>query len=256
MLRWAVESGIVAESPIEKIKPLPQGPEHRRYQRRALSDEEIRALLAASQSDDDNAHLLARAKGFWRIPQTPMWRTMLDTGARWNELRQVQWGDVDLAEGLIVLRAENTKSRKQRVIPLGAETVEVLRGLKVVQQQVLRRLPRASDLVFLSAEGCGWGRYTTNPMRILDRVLRRAGIPKHRVDGKKLDIHALRHTFATRLARSGAPLMHAQRLLGHSDPKLTAQIYTHLDAEDLRGAIDGMVLPGIDEPDQKKEASA
>ena len=40
-----------------------------------------------------------------------------------------------------------------------------------------------------------------------------------------------------RLARAGVGLSQAQRLLGHSDPKLTAQAYTHLDAEDLRDAV-------------------
>ncbi len=43
------------------------------------------------------------------------------------------------------------------------------------------------------------------------------------------------------MARSWAGLLHVQRLLGHSDPKLTAQVYTHLDVEDLRGAIEGAI---------------
>ena len=42
-------------------------------------------------------------------------------------------------------------------------------------------------------------------------------------------------------ARNGAGLVHVQRLMGHSDPKLTAQVYTHLDVEDLRGAIEGVI---------------
>ena len=56
----------------------------------------------------------------------------------------------------------------------------------------------------------------------------------------KLDIHALRHTFASRLCRAGVGLVHAQNLLGHSDPRLTAAIYTHLDIEDLRKAVQTM----------------
>ena len=59
-------------------------------------------------------------------------------------------------------------------------------------------------------------------------------------DGRKLDIHALRHTFGSRLARNGVGLVQVQRLMGHSDPKLTAQVYTHLDVEDLRSAIETM----------------
>ena len=43
--------------------------------------------------------------------------------------------------------------------------------------------------------------------------------------------------------------MHAQNLLGHSDPRLTAAIHTHLDVEDLRKAL--LVLPGADELRQR-----
>jgi integrase len=50
----------------------------------------------------------------------------------------------------------------------------------------------------------------------------------------------LRHTFATRCARSGVGLVQAQHLLGHSDPKLTAKIYSHLEPNDLRAAMDEM----------------
>ena len=31
--------------------------------------------------------------------------------------------------------------------------------------------------------------------------------------------------------------MLAQRLLGHSDPKLTAKVYSHFEVEDLRAAV-------------------
>lgn len=90
-----------------------------------------------------------------------------------------------------------------------------------------------------------WKRPTTNAMRILDRVLARAGIAKVDLQGEKLDIHALRHTCATRLFRSGAQLMQIQRILGHSDPKLTAEIYAHVDVDDLRGAVEGLSPPTV-----------
>lgn len=41
-----------------------------------------------------------------------------------------------------------------------------------------------------------------------------------------------------RLARNGVGLVQVQRLMGHSDPKLAAQVYTHLDVEDLRQAVE------------------
>ncbi len=46
------------------------------------------------------------------------------------------------------------------------------------------------------------------------------------------------------MARNGVPLVQAQRILGHSDPKLTAQAYTSLDAEDLREAVNALPALG------------
>jgi len=67
-----------------------------------------------------------------------------------------------------------------------------------------------------------------------------------RVDARAqtLDVHALRATCATRLARSGAPLVATQRILGHSDPKLTARHYLLLESEDLRTVVEGIAATG------------
>jgi integrase len=46
------------------------------------------------------------------------------------------------------------------------------------------------------------------------------------------DFHSLRHTFGTFLARSGTKPQIAQRLMRHSDPRLTQNLYTHLTIAD------------------------
>ena len=43
------------------------------------------------------------------------------------------------------------------------------------------------------------------------------------------------------------PLLHTQRLLGHSDPVLTAKICTHLETEDLRASIELVAAPASSE---------
>ncbi len=251
MLRWAEENELIGVNPIRRLKRLPETRDHQKYRRRALTEEEIARLLAASEADDAECAIRwqlgqvygggAKARpGSLRVPQTPFWTALLETGARYGELRQATWGDVDFDRGELLLRSENTKSRKQRAIPLRPETIEALRRLRALHQRVYGRLATVADPICLSPDGRPWGRYTTNCIRILRRVVERAGLAWIDQRGEKLDVHALRHTATTRLLRNGAGLARTQRVIGHSDPKLTAAVYGHLEADDLRDAVEAL----------------
>ena len=50
--------------------------------------------------------------------------------------------------------------------------------------------------------------------------------------------HDLRHTFATELLRQGVDVHRVQRLMRHSDVRVTTGTYSHLLVEDLRAAVD------------------
>ena len=63
-----------------------------------------------------------------------------------------------------------------------------------------------------------------------------AGIP-YETGAGVLDFHALRVTYATMLARAGVSLVQAQQLMRHSDPKLTANVYTRLELHDGHAAV-------------------
>ena len=252
-LRWAAESCYLASNPLAKLKALPTTRDHQRYRRRALSEDELGRFLAAAEEDDALCEIRAEDV---RIPQAPFFRALIETGARYTEATLATWGDVDMARRLLVLRAETTKSKKRRVIPLTDEQVARFRQLKVIHESRFGRLPMAEDRVFLTPTGVPWPWHTANLMRLLDRILESAGIAKLDAEGRKLDVHALRHTFGTRLARSGVSLAKAQRLMGHSDPKLTAQVYTHLDVEDLRDAVEAVPALGQRREQERQEAAS
>jgi hypothetical protein len=77
-------------------------------------------------------------------------------------------------------------------------------------------------------------------VRIFNRDLEHAGIPKRDERGRTLDVHALRMTFGTLLSRGGVPLRTAQSAMRHSDPKLTAIVYTDPKLLDVFGALDAL----------------
>ena len=254
MLSWAVGAQLIAEDPVRALRPLPTGERHQRHVRRALSDQEITAFFSAARADDAEcaARLAAertiqrhgRGAAYaqrWRpvrVPQELLWRALIETGARWGELTRVTWADLDAEQRALRLRAETTKSGRSRVVPLRAEFVGELLALRAVHQRVRLRLVQPGDRVFLSPDGANWAAYTTNARRLLRRVLERAGIARADALGRVVDVHALRHTAASRMARNGVPLLVTQRVLGHADPKLTARVYTHLELDDLRTAVE------------------
>lgn len=59
--------------------------------------------------------------------------------------------------------------------------------------------------------------------------------------------YCLRHTYCTDLARRGVDIRIAQKLMGHSDISLTANIYTNLDENDIIKAAEilGNVAPTV-----------
>ena len=50
-------------------------------------------------------------------------------------------------------------------------------------------------------------------------------------------------SFCTWLKQAGADLRDAQRLMRHSDPKLTANVYTDLRVADLRAQVEKLQAP-------------
>ena len=58
-----------------------------------------------------------------------------------------------------------------------------------------------------------------------------------RTDDGVVDVHSLRHTCASRLARAGVPISFTQKLLGHSTIELTSRFYAHTGLEEMRAAL-------------------
>jgi integrase len=94
-------------------------------------------------------------------------------------------------------------------------TVEVARELELHFQR--SRFTKPTDLVFPNP-ATGRPQQRGELHRRLKRTLKRAGIRE------ELSLHGLRHTFGTRLAAAGVPLVKIQEWMEHENAE-TTQIY-------------------------------
>ncbi|MBK7644380.1 MAG: site-specific integrase [Planctomycetes bacterium] len=253
MLNWAASAGLITQNPLARLKLLPVREDQLRRNRRALSDAEIERFLTAARDDDQVQDarcgalrtITTGSKGSpWeardrrtRVPQYALWLAFIETGARFFEMTHVRWADLDPVNRTLTFRGSTTKNARTRVIPLREELVQELLALRPTHKRVLGHMPAQTDMVFLNPEGDVWPRSSRGLLRILSRVLSLARIDPKDADGRVIDIHALRHTCASRLARAGVPITQTQRLLGHSTSELTAKFYVHSSLEDLRAAL-------------------
>ena len=83
--------------------------------------------------------------------------------------------------------------------------------------------------------------------------LAEAGIEYRDAAGRVVDFHALRHTYISRLVRSGANVKVAQELARHSTPTLTLGRYAHVKLVDQTRALDA--LPAISSVEAGQEAA-
>lgn len=199
----------------------------------------------------------------------PLFATAIYTGLRKGELLGLRKTDVDVRNRLVTVgrsydRTTN-KGGREETIPIAAELVPFL-------EVAIESSP--SELVFPRPDG-SMMREDVDLENVLRRALGRAGIvqgwrhvcrkkgceyefvasdpdlrhcAKH---GMKLwpkpivrpiRFHDLRHTTASLLLMAGASPAAVQRILRHSDPRITTEVYGHLLPGHLRDEIDRLAF--------------
>jgi integrase len=145
------------------------------------------------------------------------------TGLRQSELFGLRWRDIDASAHRVrvrntFVRGEHSSDGKsdlstRRSIPMASWLAQELAGWRE-----RTAFSHDDDLAFAHP----WLGRPLDPSKVTKRfkaACREAGV-------REIRFHDLRHTFATSLAASGAPLRAIQEFLGHADLK-TTQIYAH-----------------------------
>ncbi len=179
-----------------------------------LSVEEIDAMIDSIDPESPQA-----------LRDHALMETLYGCGLRVSELINLEVSRLNLDEGYLSVVG---KGSKERLVPMGDITVDILRQW-LVQRAEGKIRPGEENYVFLAPRT---GRRITR-MRVFDIVkelARRAGITT------EVSPHTLRHSFASHLLEGGANLRAIQQMLGH-ESIATTQIYIHLDRSHLRKEI-------------------
>lgn len=176
----------------------------------------------------------------------------LSTGARLGELLALKWSDIDFETGVMTIKRTLSRARNPytglfetleqspktengvRSIPIPSAIVsrlKVYRETQANQKLLMGELYIDRDYVF--TDEIGKPLDDKRPGRNLKSILNSIGVPP-------IKFHALRHTYATRLFEAKVQPKTVQVLMGHTDIKITMNIYTHVMNEAKVEAVESL----------------
>jgi integrase/recombinase XerD len=207
-----------------------------------LVEEDLRATNPVGRGRPGQRRgLLPRFKRLPWIPNEAEWssiltvarrepirnRTMLalayDAGLRREELCSLGIRDIDPATRTLRIRAETTKSRRERVVPYSSATGELLNAYLAHRNT----LSRARGTLFLSESRRNYAQPLT--LWTWSKVIRRLALA---ADVPQFTTHTLRHLCLTDLARAGWELHLIATFAGHRS-LVTTMLYIHVSGREL-----------------------
>lgn len=205
IFRHAKANGLISKDPTENlIKPKTKP----RQTRRALTPQEREIIIKVGSTE----------RRFY------LFLLMLFCGCRPAEAENCMGKDLKTIDGYHMLHIRGTKtSLSDRFVPVPDTLYQLIKKTPADEYITARRYNRdrlwSSFKRALNIElGC--------------KTYRNKLIPPYPL-APDLVPYCLRHEYCTELARQGIDIRHAQKLMGHSDISLTANIYTNLAHSDI-----------------------
>lgn len=212
LFRHAVANSLMPTNPAEHITK----PHGTASHRRALTASERRVFINVGLRD--RRYIL--------------YMLMLFCGCRTGEAANAMGKDIMiLSNGRPALHIRGTKNTNaDRLVPIPAALYEVIRDTPpneyIAQTEKGNRITENYRIRL-------WKSFCRQlNIEMGCKVYRNALVPPYPL-APDLVPYCLRHEFCTDLARRGVDVRIAQKLMGHSDIKLTANIYTNLNKDDI-----------------------
>jgi len=241
-LKEAVLNGYIESNPCQYVS-LPQT---QKYESHFYTAEQLNALLDAIKDE----------------PIYPLIKVTAVYGLRRSEVLGLKWDSVDFDANTLIIKHTVTKVSKiveknktknassRRSFPLLPDIKKLLLGIKKQEndnRKLFGREYAENDYIFKWDDG-----RPISPDFVsqkFDSLLKAYGFPHIR-------FHELRHSCASTLIAMGFGLKDIQDWLGHSDIKMTANIYSHLDVTrkmDMAEKLSNQLSAGMQHEEQVLE---
>jgi len=171
----------------------------------------------------------------------------LFTGLRQGEILALSHEDINLTDNIININKSLNRTKidgKNRIVVSKPKTEESIRKVplpenlifdikkhvnKEKEKHLRLKIPFNSEAFLFTSNTCSAVRG--------DRLNTRWKEIQKQIGIEPITFHGLRHSFCTLLAEKGVPLKTASVLMGHSDIRTTAKIYTHINESQKQDAV-------------------
>ena len=211
LFRFGIQRGLVEHSPV-LLLGKPGG--RQRPRSRVLSEEEVQTFLQHL----DDVYRSERTKQALRV--------LLYTGQRRGELFRAEWRDLDLVGREWTIRESVAKNGQRSIVPLSDAAIAAF--------EKLRALARGSRFVMPTEDG----RAMADPKPLTRAVAR--SLKNWRALGidEQFNVHDLRRTLRTGLARLRVQPHIAERVIGHKQRGILAVYDLHAYTDEKREALE------------------
>jgi integrase len=177
-------------------------------------------------------------------PHATIYAIAAMTGMRAGELLGLKVSDIDFTQRLIFVQRSLWNGQLQS--PKSQTSVRVIPIPDSLANRLMRFVsnwkPNALELLFTSRRGTPIDASKLTQRR-LQPLLKKLGIPR-------AGLHAFRHTCASLLVAQGISPRIAQQQLGHTDPRITLAVYSHVIGDSHRVAVEKLAsVLGFLDPD-------
>ena len=198
---------VLNESPTKQVKIPTINNERQRF----LSHDEAKALLEAIKERSEQLYHITLIS--------------LNCGLRASEIFKLTWADVLIDKGIMIL--QDTKGGKNGIGYMTEDIKKMFQEMKPGSN---------NELVFKDRNG----KKIRSVSNSFDRVVHDLGLNEGVSDRRqRVVFHSCRHTYASWLVESGVDLYTVQKLMRHSNFKMTER-YAHLSENTLQNAVKRM----------------